>query len=259
VCNDRSRLTRDRPIRAIVVGDAIFDRRPQAAPQGQKPSAVPRNEPRGERAFLFSGDAPSRRLPLTKQEAEVIGQFYASKPLLGERASEAALRQQIGSADVIHLATHGYLDRTRAMSSGVLLTVPETEPAIGETANDGFLQAWEIQSELKLRAELVVLSACETGRGEVVRAEGIVGLTRALQCAGARSIVASQWPVLDRSTTRLMVAFHRNLRAGLAKDEALRQAQVALMRDKSYAHPYYWAPFLLVGDPENGGLDGRGK
>src|SRR5204863_5551514 len=143
---------------------------------------------------------------------------------LGERATEAAVRQQIETADVIHFATHGYLHPVRPMSSGLLLTAPEQEPEIGETANDGALQAWEIYSQLKLRAELVVLSACETGRGQNMRAEGIVGLTRALQYAGARSVVASQWNVADESTATLMVAFHRGLRAGLAKDEALRQA-----------------------------------
>src|SRR5439155_1892488 len=102
---------------------------------------------------------------------------------------------------------------------GVLLTVPEQEPEVGETKDDGVVQDWEIYSQVTLKAELVVLSACETGRGKNVRGEGIVGLTRALQYAGARSIVASQWEVPDASTARLMVAFHRKLRAGMAKDE----------------------------------------
>ena len=81
--------------------------------------------------------------------------------------------------------------------------------------------------------------------------EGIVGLVRALQAAGARSIVASQWKVADASTERLMVTFHRKLREGLAKDEALRQAMAAVQRDPRTAHPYYWAAFFLTGDPEN--------
>src|SRR5207244_12950237 len=115
-----------------------------------------------------------------------------------------------------------------ARSSGVLLTVPEQEPPVGQTDNDGALQAWEIYSQLHLKAELVVLSACETGRGENVASEGIVGLTRALQYAGARSVLASLWKVADESTATLMVAFHRKLRQGLAKDEALRQALAAV-------------------------------
>jgi CHAT domain-containing protein len=137
------------------------------------------------------------------------------------------------------------------MSSGLLLTVPEQEPPIGETANDGVLEAWEIDSQLKLKAELVVLSACDTGQGENVHGEGIVGLTQALQHAGARSIVASQWAVSDESTARLMVAFHRGLRRGLPKDEALRQAMALVRRNPQTADPYYWAPFFLTGDPDN--------
>src|SRR5207249_2398501 len=136
----------------------------------------------------------------------------------------------------------------RAMNSGVLLAVPEKDT--GNTDDDGALEAWEIV-QLRLKADLVVLSACETGRGTAVRGEGLVGLARALQVAGARSIVASQWKVADASTATLMVEFHRQLRAGVAKDEALRRAMVTVATNERTAAPYYWAPFLLVGDPEN--------
>src|SRR5207245_669260 len=107
-----------------------------------------------------------------------------------------------------------------------------------DTRDDGVLQAWEIMTQLKLNAELVVLSACETGKGEKVAGEGVVGLTRALQYAGARSIVASQWSVADESTSKLMVLFHQKLRAGLAKDEALREAMLAVQKNVVTAHPY---------------------
>jgi CHAT domain-containing protein len=146
------------------------------------------------------------------------------------------------------------------MSSGLLLTPPVAEPAPGQTANDGLLQAWEIYSQLQLKAELVVLSACDTGRGQTIQSEGVVGLTRALQYAGARSIVATQWAVADQSTARLMVAFHRHLRQGLPKDEALRQAMSSLRANPATAHSYYWAPFFLTGDPESRGLAvGKGQ
>jgi CHAT domain-containing protein len=161
------------------------------------------------------------------------------------------VRQRIERATVVHLATHGYLQMRRAMDSGILLAAPAGAREGSDSRNDGALQAWEIASQLKLNAEMVVLSACETGLGENVRSEGIVGLTRALQVAGARSIVASQWAVADASTARLMVAFHRKLRAGLAKDEALREAMALVRRNPATAHPYYWAPFFLTGDPEN--------
>lgn len=125
--------------------------------------------------------------------------------------------------------------------------MPDTEPKPGETSNDGALQAWEVIS-LQLRANLVVLSACQTGVGSKVAGEGLVGLTRAFQIAGAASIVATQWSVADQSTAVGMVTFHRNLLKGLSKDEALRQAMRTVARDPATAHPSYWAPFVLVGD-----------
>jgi CHAT domain-containing protein len=249
------------------VGHPIFNRAPvalaRARPFGrreeikrQAPSPV---QPFGERSYLFLDGKLPEPLPETENEAIAVARLYGSTPLVRERATEAALRQQIETADVIHLATHGYLHPSRPMSSGVLLTVPEKEPEPGETDNDGTLQAWEIYSQLKLKAELVVLSACETGRGKEVKGEGLIGLTRALQYAGARSIVASQWKVADQSTATLMVAFHRLLRQGLPKDEALRQAMSRLEHNPATSHPYYWAPFMLVGDSDNSVLGSFGS
>jgi len=207
-----------------------------------------------ERDYLFTNGGLLPSLESTRTEALTIARLYGAAPLMERFATEAELRKQIESADLVHLATHAYLNPVRAMSSGLLLTMPEKEPPIGETDNDGVLQAWEIYSQLKLRAELVVLSACETGRGRLVRGEGIIGLTRALQYAGARSVVATQWKVDDRSAAMLMVAFHRNLRLGMAKDEALRRAMALVRISKRKAHPYYWAAFFLTGDPDNPNL-----
>jgi CHAT domain-containing protein len=247
---DRPRLPRGGKAYAVVVGDPVFDRAPTRLASASRPPSLPR----GERSALFRDGSPPAPLPGTKVEAAEIARLYGGAPLLEARATEAALRQQIRRADVVHLATHGYLDPMLPMSSGVLLTVPEREPAAGQTRDDGVLQAWEIYSQLELKAELVVLSACETGRGENVAGEGIVGLTRALQYAGARSIVASQWKVSDESTRTLMVSLHRKLRQGLAKDEALRQAMAAVRANPRTAQPYFWAPFILTGDPANPGL-----
>ncbi len=205
----------------------------------------------GERSYLFTPGKPPEPLPETEREAVAVARLYGSTPLIGEQATEERLRQRIETAQVIHLATHGYLHPVRPMSSGLLLTVPEKEPEPGETNNDGALQAWEIYSQLKLKAELVVLSGCETGRGQEVKGEGLVGLTRALQYAGARSIVASQWKVADQSTAKLMVAFHRSLRQGVPKDEALRKAMALVRENPATSHPYYWAPFILVGNSDN--------
>lgn len=94
-----------------------------------------------------------------------------------------------------------------------------------------------------------MLSACQTGEGLKVPGEGLVGLTRAFQVAGAASVVATQWNVADRSTETAMVAFHQRLRRGQAKDVALRGAMRKLAGDPSTAYPFYWTPFILVGDP----------
>jgi len=234
--------------------------------EGARPSAVVVGNPRfqrgatllatgagirGERDYLLLDGRPPAPLPASGTEAAAIGRLYGVEPLTVGAATEAAVRARIERADVIHLATHGYLHPVRPMSSGVLLAAPAREPAIGETDNDGALQAWEVYSQIKLQAELVVLSACETGRGQNVRGEGIVGMTRALQYAGARSIVASQWKVADASTSTLMIHLHRKLRQGAAKDEALRQAMAVVQRNPATAQPYYWAAFFLTGDPDN--------
>lgn len=250
------RFTPGHQVSAVVLGHPIFNRGAVALARSKLEQGLASVTPEptrsfGERDYLFvKGHAPEQ-LPETEGEAIAVARLYGSTPLLREHATEAALRQQIETADVIHLATHGYLHPVRAMSSGLLLTVPEKEPDSGETDNDGAFQAWEIYSQLKLNADLVVLSACETGRGQEMRAEGLVGMTRAFQYAGARSIVASQWKVADHSTASLMVAFHRSLRQGLPKDEALRKAMAHLRQNRATSHPYYWAPFILVGDSDN--------
>jgi CHAT domain-containing protein/Tfp pilus assembly protein PilF len=244
------------PPSALVVGDPVFTRGGTAAASADTGPGA------GQRSLLFVDGKPPAPLPAGREEASAVARLYGGAPLLGSAATEDALRRRIGSADVVHLATHGYLHPHRPMSSGMLLAVPAGagRPAenagdrSAESAGDGALLAWEIMSQLKLRAELVVLAACESGRGENVRGEGIVGLTRALQYAGARSIVASQWRVSDTGTRALMVAMHRNLRAGMAKDEALRRAMAAVRADPKTAHPYYWAPFFLIGDPGNANL-----
>jgi CHAT domain-containing protein len=120
-------------------------------------------------------------------------------------------------------------------------------------SEDGLLEAWEIM-KLKLNADLVVLSACDTGRGRVGAGEGVIGLSWAVFVAGCPATVVSQWKVASASTTELMIEFHRRLLASnrkagapTSKAEALRQASLRLLRSRRYRHPFYWAPFVLVG------------
>lgn len=258
--HDARHLARGQKPVAVVLGDPVFVRG-QAVASTSTVSVVASNTVErvfsGERGYLWDKSAPPQRLPKTRDEALKIATLYHAAPLLGEQATESELRKRMERADVLHLATHGYFHPKVAMASGLLLTPPEKEPAIGETDNDGALQAWEIFSQLHLRAELVVLSACETGLGRNVAGEGVIGLTRALQYAGCRSIVSSQWRVDDSSAAGLMVAFHKNLRQGFTKDESLRRAMAQVRSDRKTSHPYYWAAFFLTGDPDNPNLGAR--
>ena len=101
---------------------------------------------------------------------------------------------------------------------------------------------------MNLSADLVVLSACETGRGRAAAGEGLVGLTWALFVSGVRTAVVSQWRVESESTSELMVGLHRRIRHGEAPADALRNAVLALMKDPRYRHPMYWAPFVVAGN-----------
>lgn len=164
---------------------------------------------------------------------------------------------------ILHLAAHGYTDEHLPSSSFVALTIPEdTSSADANPKRDnGLLQVWEIFEKVRLDADLVVLSACDTGLGEEQGGEGLIGLTRAFQYAGARTVMASLWSVQDQATSELMIRFYKHLRAGKSKDEALRQAQIELIRgpievvnekgEKTLfdaSAPYYWAGFQVYGD-----------
>jgi CHAT domain-containing protein len=141
----------------------------------------------------------------------------------------------------IHFATHGLLDEKQPELSGLVLT---RTPGSRE---DGLLQVYEIFN-LELDADLVVLSACDTGLGNAVGGEGLLGVTRALLYAGAHSVVVSLWQVDDTSTPDLMVGFYRHLDKAGDKAEALRQAKLTMIHEKRFAHPFYWAPFILIGE-----------
>ena len=120
--------------------------------------------------------------------------------------------------------------------------------AKGGPSEDGLLEAWELM-QLDLKAELAVLSACETARGRIGAGEGMVGLSWAMFIAGVPSIVVSQWKVEAASTRDLMVSFHRDLISNkFTKSEALRQASLKLMKSPDTSHPFYWASFVLVGN-----------
>ena len=189
-------------------------------------------------------DDETRLLPDAERQVRALARLYGegnSKVLVGADAHEDTFKQLAGDYDVIHFATHGFLNDTAPMYSRLLMAQTNLAPD-----EDGLLEAWE-WLPLRLHARLAVLSACETGRGRVGAGEGMIGLSWALFRAGCPAVVVSQWKVDSASSTELMIAFHTRLLAGDSPAEALRGAGMALAKDVRYRHPFYWAPFVLVG------------
>ena len=176
-------------------------------------------------------------------EAEAIGSRFSVKPLIGAEATEARIKQSISDADIIHLATHGLLEYGNPQESGVQ-DIPGAIALASSTDEDGLLTSAEIR-ELQLQANLVVLSACDTGLGDIT-GDGVIGLSRSLITAGIPSVIVSLWSVPDDSTSILMQEFYRQWQSGLDKAQALRQAM--LFTKEQYPDPSSWASFTLIGE-----------
>lgn len=204
-----------------------------------------------------SGGLRLARVPGTRTEAEAIAkiaQAGGSKHdvWMGLDASEENITgRDVTNYRVVHIATHGFLNVERPQFSGVVLSL------VGNTTSDGFLRTDEIFN-LKMGSPLVMLSACETGLGKEKRGEGVIGLTRAFMYAGAPTVGVSLWPVNDHSTAELMTDFYRRyLGTGAAApapatpvsaSAAMREAQILMIGSKKYSAPFYWAPFVLLGE-----------
>ena len=185
-------------------------------------------------------------LPSTRAEVAAIARGFGERATvyLGAEATEARAKS-IATTRYLHFATHGLLDARSPLDSALALTVP-AERRQGE--ENGLLQAWEIFEQLRINADLVTLSACETALGDDVAGEGLIGLTRAFHYAGARTVLATLWRVADESTSTLMNRFYTHLRAGASKDGALRRAQLEAIARPASAVPFHWAAFTLSGD-----------
>jgi CHAT domain-containing protein len=212
-----------------------------------------RELPRGmERAATDSGlrSAVSGipRLPGTRDEARQILALVPAaegKQALDFSASrQTAMSVELSQYRYVHFATHGFLDSLHPELSGIVFSMVDEKG----NSQDGFLRAHEVFN-LKLPAELIVLSACQTGLGKEVSGEGLVGLTRGFMYAGAPRVVVSLWSVNDTATAALMARFYRGmLRDKLPPAAALRAAQVSLMKEKVWQSPFYWAAFTLQGE-----------
>jgi len=189
-------------------------------------------------------------LPEAEQEVRLIAKSFDEKNtgvFIGRDASEKSFKALAPTYSVLHLATHGVIDNRQPLYSHLLLTKTEGDPE-----NDGRLEARQIM-DMNLNADLAVLSACETANGKVAPGEGVIGMSWAFFVAGTRSIVVSQWKISSASTSEFMTTFYQNLRsdkgrANGSKAEAIRRAELSLLKDYRYRHPFYWAGFLLAGN-----------
>jgi len=184
------------------------------------------------------------RLQYTRLESQSVSSLFPKQHtlLVGEQATESSFKKLANQFDVIHLATHGYFNKANPLLSGLILEPDATE--------DGRLEVHEVL-QLRLKAQLVTLSACDTAVGggyftDVPQGDDLVGLTRAFLSTGAPSVLATLWEVNDRSAVGFMDGFYRNL---LSRDKAtaLAIAQRQMLLRGRYRHPFYWAPFVMVG------------
>ncbi|HEY5035791.1 MAG TPA: CHAT domain-containing tetratricopeptide repeat protein, partial [Chthoniobacterales bacterium] len=183
-------------------------------------------------------------LPQVEKQASALRKIYPppnGEILVGAQARESEFKKVAGQAGLLHFATHGVLNDRAPLFSYLLLSQENRAP--GE---DGRLETREIM-QMKLRARLAILDGCETARGEVTAGEGVIGLSWGFFVAGCPATIVSQWKVESTSSTTLMIELHRQLHAGVDNAEALRRASLALLKDERYRHPFYWAPFVLVG------------
>ena len=186
-------------------------------------------------------------LPHSEAELKEVLRLFEQKgrparAFLHNSADESVIKSpEMQSYRYVHVATHGFINEHRPKLSGIIFARPE-----GSSTEDGVLYSGEIYN-LRLGASLVVLSACESGLGKVVRGEGILGLTRGFIYAGAENLIVSLWQIADESTAKLMVAFYRNVLEGGSYASALRRAKLSLIKEGKYAYPLEWSPFVLIG------------
>jgi CHAT domain-containing protein/Tfp pilus assembly protein PilF len=252
------------PLKIAVIADPVYSKadervRPAAArglsaiterlirsdgPAGKSEGAGIIDEPAGED---LTEHLP--RLFATRWEAEqIMAEVPAGEGLQAvdfDAARELVFSGKLAQYQILHFATHALIDDTHPELSGIALSL------VNETgqARNGFLRAHEIYN-LKLRAELVVLSGCRTGAGKSVKGEGLIGLARGFMHAGTPRVLASLWSLSDRGAAELMARFYRKM-LGPGREapiEALRSTQIEMMKDKRWQAPYFWAAFVLQGD-----------
>jgi CHAT domain-containing protein len=241
---------------AAVIADPVYttsDARVQRSSLAPAIASAATDEDRPEstqRALegLRSGAA---RLTHSSEEADAISKAAPSGTTLiavgFDATREMAMNARLGDYQIVHFATHGFLDSEHPELSGIVLTMVDKN---GIDKN-GVMPLHDIYN-LDLAAEVTVLSACQTALGKDIKGEGLVGLTHSFISAGSKSVVASLWKVDDRATAALMAAFYQSmLQEGLTPAAALRAAKLKVMQDKRWSAPYYWAGFVVQGEYTN--------
>ncbi len=196
----------------------------------------------GQGALVVGNPVPMPKqlpsLPRTEEESTEIATLLKTQAVTRKAATKAAIVQKLAGARIIHLATHGILDDVQGLGSAIALAPSGKD--------NGLLTAEEILS-MKLNADLVVLSACNTGNGRIT-GDGVIGLSRSFISAGVSSVIVSLWSVQDNPTPLLMANFYRQMLQKPDKAQALRQAMLTTM--KQYPSPEYWAAFTLMGEAQ---------
>ena len=180
------------------------------------------------------------QLPFAKMEVEMIGRILNTTPLTGREATKAEVLRRLSSTALVHIAAHGSIE------TGEIALAPNPTRASQILFEDFLLTMGDVM-RVQMRAELVVLSCCHSGHGEI-KAEGVVGIARAFLGAGARCVVVSLWAIYDRATLEFMKSFYLHIAEGRSASESLNRAMKCLRESEKFSEVKNWAPFVLIGD-----------
>jgi len=234
------------PFHALRAGSGwlVEERAITYAPSASVAAHLTAAPPRPRRQLFALGNpdlgSPRQALPGAQREVERLPAFFAEAEIqVGKAATKARWLARAPASQVVHVAAHAEVDEIDPLYSRILLAGADGKP--------GDLEAHEIYRLTLSRASVVTLSACDSGLGRVSRGDELWGFTRSFLSAGTRTLVVSLWPVEDEATARGMETFYETLRTASARD-ALRTAHLAVLREPRTAHPFFWAPFILIGD-----------
>jgi CHAT domain-containing protein len=190
---------------------------------------------------ICQGKILMEQLPWARKEGQMIGRIFNIEPLIGREATKDEVLRRLPSVALIHIAAHG------RMETGEIALAPNTIRASQIPANEDFLLTMKDVTSAQIRARLVVLSCCHSGRGEI-KAEGVVGIARAFLGAGARAVLVALWAIDDEATLAFMKSFYSHLVKGISASESLNKAMKCMRESDEFNEVKHWAPFVLIGD-----------